>query len=606
MKNLRYIIVALVALFGCEPLDDTYKELDEKYPETTLGFIATLDYTLTSDDYGTIASELKARGTVEDSTLADFVEANEALNSEVTLANFAPKLLNTMYPQFKDGNAVIITYNVHNADAEEFDGYNNAITYTLNTDDYNSLGGSTGVLQVLSSEKKPEDVIPTILASEIQDPADGQFVLARYDYVESIEEVPLPDPVFKLVESEDISGFTAVDIEMASDDYEVLVDETTEVRGDDWLDSFGTLEYYYGANSFFDNFDGRIDDTSGSSNNRKNWIADNNLDDDIFDGSASYEEDSLRVEARINEGIARYLTLSYPDALASDENVYNVTFKVFYGDRGGSVTYTRQFIIDQDASGDVNLESDFRGTYFVYDNGWEIVEDTYYLSSEDYNSMGDPGRFDNFSGSTPAKNYLPAFLTAKYPYAQEGDELIVVYKFFSGSVSTIPEKYTFTEGRWRGLLITQVEEQYIKSQGKWNLDPTIVFTLTSSDYQLIVDQVKSSNPDLVNSFGTGEDLYGADAFFENFDIRVTSKTGQTMYDGLSSSEAQALAITQVGEGLEVLMGVKYSDQQPQVSGIDVFAELTCATYDGTDGILYTKLQCVDVGVWEVVEGPLVP
>lgn len=608
MKNLRYLyIVLLSVVFACDPLEDTYDELDEAFPESTQGFIATQDYTLLSEDYGTIASALNARGTVADSALADFVESNEALNASVSLSDFMPSILDGMFPQLNDGNAVVVNYNLYNADGEDFAGYNNAVTYTLDGADYATAGGSNAVLQVLSSEATPSSVIPAILESNIQDPAEGQFALARFDYVASVSEVPLPDPVFKLVDGDDISGFTTVDITMESAEYEVLVTETQSVRGDDWIDSFGTLEYYYGANSFFENFDGRIDDTSGSSNNRKNWIADNSLDDDIFDGSADYAEDSMRVEARFNEGIARYLSIAYPDALAADEIVYNVTFDVWYGNNGGGVSYTRSFIIDESATGDVNLDSDFQGIYFEFDGDeWEEVDNTYYLSSEDYNSMGDPGRFDNFSSSAPADAYLPSFLSQTYPFAVEGEELVVVYKFFNGSVVTIPEKYTFTNGEWTGLLISEVDEQYIKSEGQWNLDPTIVFTMTSDDYQIIVDAVAPDFPDLLNSFGTAEDLYGADSFFENFDIRTTSKEGQEMYEGLSTSEAEALAISQVGVGLEVLMGIKFSDQAPQVSGIDVFAEITSATYDGQDGFLFTKLQCVDVGVWEVVEGPVVP
>lgn len=601
MKNLRYLyIVLLSVVFACDPLEDTYDELDEAFPESTQGFIATQEYTLLSEDYGTIASALNAKGTVADSALADFVESNEALNASVSLSEFMPSILNGMFPQLNDGNAVVVNYNLYNGDSEDFAGYNNAITYTLDADDYTTVGDNNAIFQVLSTENAPLDVIPSILETSIQDPAEGQFVLARYDYIETTSDVPLPTPAFILLDDQDVSGYNTIEVTMEESDYQILVEETAELRGDDWLDGFETLEYYYGANYFFDNFDGRIDE-------RKEWIADYDLDDDIFEGSASNEEDSLRVNTRINEGVIRWLQLSYPEELASNQNVFNVTFRVFYGGSTGSVDHTRQFIIDPDADPEFDLDTDFQGVYFEYDGDeWEVVNSTYYLSSEDYNSMGDPGRFDNFSSSTPADAYLPAFLSMEYPFAVEGDELLVVYKFFNGSVITIPEKYTFSGGEWSGLLVTEVNEQYIKGEGEWNLDPTIVFTMTSDDYQIIVDAVAPDFPDLLNSFGTAEDLYGADSFFENFDIRTTSKEGQEMYDGLSASDAEALAIEQVGVGLEVLMGIKFSEQAPQVSGIDVFAEITCATYDGQDGFLFTRLQCVDVGVWEVVEGPVVP
>ena len=43
-------------------------------------------------------------------------------------------------------------------------------------------------------------------------------------------------------------------------------------------------------------------------------------------------------------------------------------------------------------------------------------------------------RFNNFSNSVSPNNYLPTFLNNKYPYAQEGDLLSLVYRYFDGGV----------------------------------------------------------------------------------------------------------------------------------------------------------------------------
>ena len=50
---------------------------------------------------------------------------------------------------------------------------------------------------------------------------------------------------------------------------------------------------------------------------------------------------------------------------------------------------------------------------------WSLTEDLFTLNSDDYDSMGSPGKYDNFSSSDPPENYLPQYLGTKLPYAQE-------------------------------------------------------------------------------------------------------------------------------------------------------------------------------------------
>lgn len=83
----------------------------------------------------------------------------------------------------------------------------------------------------------------------------------------------------------------------------------------------------------------------------------------------------------------------------------------------------------------------------------ELAEiDSYTLSTADYDSMGtgddEPGKYNNFSGSTPPEDYLPNFLLAKYPDATDGDELAVTYKYYDGGVSDITEFWAFDGSVW--------------------------------------------------------------------------------------------------------------------------------------------------------------
>lgn len=60
----------------------------------------------------------------------------------------------------------------------------------------------------------------------------------------------------------------------------------------------------------------------------------------------------------------------------------------------------------------------------MYTGGsWEAVEGVYYLSSADFDSMGEgsgqPGQYDNFGSSISPDDYLPTFLGLTFPYAKK-------------------------------------------------------------------------------------------------------------------------------------------------------------------------------------------
>jgi hypothetical protein len=78
--------------------------------------------------------------------------------------------------------------------------------------------------------------------------------------------------------------------------------------------------------------------------------------------------------------------------------------------------------------------------------------ESYTLTTADYDSMGtdsgQPGKYNNFSSSTPAEDYLPNFLLGKFPSAKIDDELAVTYKFYDGKVSNITEFWIFDGSVW--------------------------------------------------------------------------------------------------------------------------------------------------------------
>ena len=263
-------------------------------------------------------------------------------------------------------------------------------------------------------------------------------------------------------------------------------------------------------------------------------------------------------------------------------------------------------------------ETDLVNLFFEFDGSvWESVSDeAIFLGSEDYDAMGEesgqPGRFDNFSSSTPPEDYIPAFLSSRFPFAQENDEIVMVYRFFAGSTTTRGSVYVYSNGAWAPKMneeqIVAITDQYKNTGDGFVFNPSVTLTMTSADYQVIVDEVAKTRPELVNSFGTGEDLYGSDAFFVNFDTRLSSRLEeddngnplQPEYLSLSEAEALELIDQRVTEGLVVYLEAKFSDIQP-IDGIDILYTISYDTYDGTDGTGTEVFIVTGVGAFEPFE-----
>ncbi|RED97521.1 hypothetical protein [Marinoscillum furvescens] len=593
--NKFFIPVVIAALaIACNPLDETYEELEEQ--QAAEGSSVTVTYTMTSDDYGTVASNIrKAATTEDDSVAADFIEDHEAFSTEYEAKTYLPKFVNDNYPQFGKGTAVKVSYNFYQGDIGEVTAYSGAEVYYVSDADYESLGGEAATYKLFTAEQAPATYLPGFLAKNIQDPAEGDIALARYDYADEPNDPSM--------------SFT-----FDKDAYQALVDHVKAEKGDNWIDSYGTAEYYYGAGAYYQNFEARV-------SKREEWIADNSLDDNLFEGLTTEAEKEAAIEARIAEGIGKYLEITYPNAVAEVNGVamyYNVTYEIYDG--SNETLYVRyqangespaKFeLIDgpSDSEFASSSPSESRGSYFEYDGSkWELVENAYYLSSADYDAMGEGvGKYDNFSSSNPASDYLPALLMNKYPYGEEGESVFIGYKYFSGSTRVVVEEFVYTEGAWSNDSYTTMSDQYVHDGSSFIFDPSVSFKMVSADYQMIVDEVAKTKPDLVDSYGTGEFYYGAGAYYANFDLGYTSRWDgdyeQAEYVDLSKSERESLMITRMGEGKQLLLELKYSDASP-VNGVDVFYTVTADSYDGTDGTWVTKFQVVGTGEFELIEGP---
>ena len=135
---------------------------------------------------------------------------------------------------------------------------------------------------------------------------------------------------------------------------------------------------------------------------------------------------------------------------------------------------------------DYSIEGVDNQDFFIKNDGaWAIGEEkaSYYtLTPEDYASMG----ITKFSNSRPQSNYLPQFLTIKYPYAKEETVQRVIYNFYSDEEIV---EYTYDGSVWMqtasydSSLRESSKFKYV--EGIWKVSKATPITVTHDDYELV-------------------------------------------------------------------------------------------------------------------------
>ena len=215
---------------------------------------------------------------------------------------------------------------------------------------------------------------------------------------------------------------------------------------------------------------------------------------------------------------------------------------------------------------------------YKYDNGmWMKLSDVLYLNPKDYDEMGAPGKYDSFSADALPKDYLPKYLDNVYPTAGEGVDAIVVYKYYTGieGTVTIATQYSYANGAWKSAYdyIETATNQFVHNGIEWLFDPTITFTMTSAHYQTVVDYVRDTyGEEYINSYKTADFIYGADAYYGNFDL---ADWDQTKFDTWDEAIEEALSLG--------LLPSLYPNATVQVNGVDMFYQVIFQTYGDPAG-----------------------
>ncbi|MDQ2179561.1 hypothetical protein [Marinifilum sp. D714] len=351
-----------------------------------------------------------------------------------------------------------------------------------------------------------------------------------------------------------------------------------------------TYDYYQGGLTYLYEYEDYVNDLE----NMESYTLTNADYDAMGDGPGQYNNFSSSHPAE--DYLPDFLLGKYLDAEAGDEIA--ITYKYY----DGSVSNITEFWAF-DGSEWAKAEKEAP----AIPEGVTLYE----LTTDDYDSMGEaygqPGRYNNFDNNISPDDYLSTFLKVNFPYAVEGDKIAVQYKFYKGKIDgvnvTVQElkEFTFDGEMWHEYESTvKMSGQYMMTKDGWVFDPTVIFTMTSEDFQLIVDYSVATHGK-TSKYPDSEYYYGASAKYINFDLRLknrnTTDYPMPAFDGLSDEEAIALTYTRMAEGVEALLGIKYPDAVAQVSGIDVFYFVTFAAYEeGSIDREYTlKFQCTKSG-----------
>lgn len=465
---------------SCDPMDDVYDELDAQgTTEDPRAIIGSDEYTLNSDDfttlgltYGSFSSEDEAK-----TMLPDFISSN------------------SKYDYWAKNSSVLIGYQLYVGSAPGVSDYTYADSYELSDADYATAGVDAAAYSVFTAASPADLNLPSVLEDAIDAPTSGDIVLAKYKYAEEPSD---PSVIYT----------------MTNDDYQIILDNVINNTNPDissLVSSYGDSEFYTGASVYYGNFDNRLYKREGQAD---------------LDALATDEEKIALVNARVQEGIVWFLEGKFPNAVPeiNGQTVYYViTYKTYDGTDTlePTVIYkctesgsTPKFELVEEPGEGVTYQAstvtENRGDYYTYTGSeWDKVSGVYFIGSADFDSMGEesgqPGRYNNFGSSTPPGDYLPTFLNIKYPYALEGDEMIVVYDYYSSSsgAQIRGDLYTKADGAWSGFQSTiSTSLQFGFDGNAWVPDNTIKYTLVGSDYAYMADTLEGNelfaNVSLVN------------------------------------------------------------------------------------------------------------
>lgn len=618
MKHIIYYLGIFLLLFAsCESLEEIYKERDAQ----DTGYSNNVELELTAEDYELISDLAYDKATTPaDSAVAAFIAAHEHFNDTIKAAEFVPPFLADMYPALAYKSSALVTYNYNGEMPEDFKMYTEALAYELIDADYASFDSILNIVKFYSPGYKPEVFIPGVLNEVVAAPEDGDLVLVSYKYAtadptidfKQIGSIPVITENFAVENS--FGTYTAHSVkgdqvwEWASygggcgkmTGYESS--DKIRYENEDWL-----VSSEYDLSSFSDvtlSFKHAVNYNDGAWDNVSVYISED------YDGTSSPASSGTWTKLTI-PNIPFDESWSFVNSGDIDISAYAgkkvyVGFKYLSSSDIAGTWEVGEVSINVPGVPVAGIAPEKYKDYYTYneDSGWEKAGDIYFVNAADYDAMGAPGKYNNFSASAKPADYLPNLLSNKYALAGEGYEVVTVYTYYNSAgsgASTLADRYTYTSGVWESSynFVEPKNDQFlVTNENNWVFDPTISFTMTSDDYQLVVDYVGSNiDETYVDSYGTAEFYTGAGSYYGNYDKRE-GKWDSDVFDSWEDAVTYSIG--------NILLPVKYPNAPTQVDGIDMFYIVNFDTYDGADGNYDIKFQVTKAGPnpeFTLVEGP---
>lgn len=241
--------------------------------------------------------------------------------------------------------------------------------------------------------------------------------------------------------------------------------------------------------------------------------------------------------------------------------------------------------------------------YIMEDADYKTASDAalkYAETAKDSSNVKGIATNKNFSAKAPAKKYMPYFLATKFPALGKKSSVNVTYKFYDSANRKTVEQ----------------SDQFIHTGEAWVFDPSVSYTMTKADYQLVVDEVIAMGAEMEDYlyYKKNQDYYyGANAYYGQFDIKLTTRKANDKQgllfvgkDGKPMSDDAAAKVIQekIQEGIIIFLKKKFPDAQPIVDGAEMYYHITYSVRDAANVDNMVTYQCTAPGEFKLTEGPV--
>lgn len=642
----------------------------------------SINYTLTAADYSTLSTlsgNTALATTDEEKAALKAIGTNGCFESDSQARKYLPAFLaNPNFPYFtlNNGSSIKVTYAVYAETPQEVTNINNGTPeYRVSEADYIAAWESDeNYINGFAPELPASVKLPGILKAAYPDAVAGQYVVANYNMATT-------NPIFGSVSGgEDEWEMTSAIKDLAVGDVLTARGIVTglSTRGFVITDNAGSICYDSGGNGFNDDniTIGAQVDVTGVISSYSRCLQINGKDENTtysVVGTTDYTYpspvvyDAAKVEAACAETedmLAQYVELE--GTMSISGNYYNIIIpgtdkcqgSVYYAPDnvkalmadGKTYKFKGYFVAVTSKGKYFNLlvtgvedkstkamgtravvgtvETKPTNAVYKYDGSkWVVPANTLVLQPEDYTAMKQS--YGNLSGSLPA-TLLPIYLKTSLPYAQEEDQITVVYKYYNGSSTAYEAKmFTLVNGEWSEYANrSEVTDQFNRLKGTWTFDPSVTLTLpagrsqplSTQYYQACVNWVYenidkplgstsiTSGMGYVTSYGNNEYYSGTSAYQGNVDIRGEKAIEQYPegYTGMSADVVTELMKARFCyKVFPAALATIHSDAVP-IEGIDVLYTFHFTAYTGSSTeytVIYkvtgsAKFEFVSCDWWE--------